>query len=119
MADKQKRLDGAMVATAAKLIPLLELLERIRPHMANDSVFTSRREKINAQMALAQKLLLTDKPKREAIVEAFKMLSEFVREESREVSKDEVKESTKRFVRLTLKAAPDLIRVAHTAGLFS
>ncbi|MCB2407316.1 hypothetical protein [Hymenobacter lucidus] len=116
---RRDKLNGTLVSTAARLLPLLELVERIRPHMDNDSVFTSRREKMNAQLAIIQEQLKSDRPRRETLVQAFKTLSEFVREESHEVSKDEVKESAKRFVLVALKTAPDLIRAAHTAGLFS
>ncbi|UOQ51870.1 hypothetical protein [Hymenobacter cellulosivorans] len=120
---KRDRLMNPLVATAAttatKLLPLVELVERIRPHMENDSVFTSRRDKLRAQLAIVQQELHADKPRHEAIAHSFKLLAEFVREESREVSKDEVKESAKRFVHVALKTAPELIRAAHTAGLFS
>ena len=116
---RRDKLNGTLVSTAARLLPLLELVERIRPHMDNDSVFTSRREKMNAQLAIIQEQLKSDRPRRETLVQAFKTLSDFVREESHEVSKDEVKESAKRFVLVALKTAPDLIRAAHTAGLFS
>jgi predicted RNase H-like nuclease len=118
-ASTRDRLSEHLAATAGKLLPLVELVERIRPHVENDSVFTSRREKIRAQLALVQQQLKADQPKHEALVLAFRALSEFVREEAREVSKDEVKESAKRLVLVTLKTAPDLIRAAHTAGLFS
>jgi hypothetical protein len=118
-AGKRDRLTGKLATTATRLLPLLELIERIRPHMENDSVFTSRREKINAQLAIVQQQLKADQPKREAIAQAFKTMGEFVLEESREVSKDEVKESAKRFVLVAIKTAPDLIRAAHTAGVFS
>lgn len=110
---------GTAATTATKLLPLVELVERIRPHMENDSVFTSRRDKLRAQLAIIQHELHADKPRHEAVAQSFKLLAEFVREESREVSRDEVKESAKRFVRVALKTAPELIRAAHTAGLFS
>lgn len=120
---KREKLSNTLVAgaatTATKLMPLLELVEKIRPHVENDSVFTSRREKMKAQLTLIQGQLKSERPRREAVVHAFQTLGEFVVEESREVSKDEVKESAKRFVLLALKTAPDLLRAAHTAGLFS
>ncbi|UOQ71103.1 hypothetical protein [Hymenobacter cellulosilyticus] len=122
-ARKRDRLMDPLVITAAttavKLQPLLELVERIRPHMEHDSVFTSRRDKLRAQLSIIQEQLHADQPRHEAVAHSFKLLAEFVREESREVSKDEVKESAKRFVLVALKTAPDLIRAAHTAGLFS
>ncbi|PJJ60602.1 hypothetical protein [Hymenobacter chitinivorans] len=120
---KRDRLLDPLVTTAAttatKLRPLVELVERVRPHLENDSVFTSRRDKLRAQLAVVHQELHAAKPRHEAIAQSFKLLAEFVRDESREVSKDEVKESAKRFVLVALKTAPDLIRAAHTAGLFS
>ncbi|MCB2377153.1 hypothetical protein LGH70_06140 [Hymenobacter sp. BT635] len=120
---RREKLSSTLVAgaatTATKLMPLLELVERIRPHLENDSVFSSRREKMKAQVLIIQGQLKADQPRREALTQAFKTLGEFVVEESREVSKDEVKESAKRLVLVALKTAPDLLRAAHTAGLFS
>jgi hypothetical protein len=117
--SKRDRLAGTIATTTIKLLPLLDLLDRIRPHVENESVFTSRREKIKAQMAIVHEQLHADQPKHEAIAQAFKSITEFVWEESREVSKDEVKESAKRFVLVAVKTAPELIRAAHTAGLFT
>ncbi|UYZ63968.1 hypothetical protein [Hymenobacter weizhouensis] len=98
-------------------MPLLELVERVRPHVENDSVFSSRRDKIRAQLRVVQEQLHADQPKRKAVAQAFKILSEFVREEAHDVTKDEVKESAKRFVVATLKNAPQLISAAQQAGL--
>lgn len=118
-ARRRDRLSDKVATTATRLLPLLELVEKIRPHVENDSVFTSRREKMKTQLALIQEQLRADQPRHKALAEAFRMLSEFVVEESKDVSKDEVKESTKRLVLAALKSAPDIIRAAHTAGLFS
>lgn len=117
--SKRDRLSGTIVSTATKLLPLLELIERIKPHVANDSVFSSRRDKIRAQLAIVQAQLHSDQPKRQAISHAFMLMAEFVQEESKEVSRDEVKESAKRFVLATLKNAPSIISAAHQSGLLS
>ncbi|MBX0290598.1 hypothetical protein K3G63_09130 [Hymenobacter sp. HSC-4F20] len=111
--------DKLLVSTATRLLPLLELLERIKPHVGNNTVFSSRREKIDAQIALVYEQLKSDQPKRQALTDAFKTLSDFVLEETHEISKDEVKESAKRFVLATLKNAPNLISAAKQAGLLS
>ncbi len=116
---KRDRLSGTVVSAATKLLPLVELVERIKPHVENDSVFSSRREKIRAQMAIVQEQLKSDRPKRQALAHAFKTMGDFVLEESKEVSKDEVKESTKRFVMATIKNAPSIISAAQQAGLLS
>ncbi|GAA3950473.1 hypothetical protein [Hymenobacter algoricola] len=122
-ARKRDRLEEILVSSAAstatRLLPLMELIERIRPHTANDSVFSSRREKINAQLTIVCEQLKAEKPKRQAIADAFKTMGEFVVEESREVSRDEVKESAKRFVLATIRHAPGLINAAHQARLLS
>ncbi|WP_139923728.1 hypothetical protein [Hymenobacter sp. DG01] len=113
------RRDKLLNSTATRLVPLVELLDRIRPHVGHSTVFSTRRHKIDAQIALAYELLRSDQPKRQALTEAFHNLSEFVLAETREVSKDEVKESAKRFVLATLKNAPNLIGAAKQAGLLS
>ncbi|UPL50088.1 hypothetical protein [Hymenobacter sublimis] len=111
--------DKLLLSAATRLVPLVELLDRIKPHVGQNTVFSTRRHKIDAQIALAYEQLRADQPKRQALTEAFKTLSEFVLEETREVSKDEVKESAKRFVLATLKNAPHLIGAAKQAGLLS
>ncbi len=116
---KRDKLADSTLATAHRLHPLLELVERIRPCVGHDSVFTSRREKIREQLALVQEQLRAEQPKHEALRDAFHLLSEFVREEAREITKDEVKESGKRFVAATLKNAPKLLSAARKAGLLS
>ncbi|MBT9391837.1 hypothetical protein KLP40_01570 [Hymenobacter sp. NST-14] len=116
---KRDKLADSVVLTTSRLRPLLELVERIRPHVGHDSVFSSRREKIREQLALVQAQLREERPRHEALREAFHTLSEFVREEAAEVTKDEVKESGKRFVAATLKNAPQLISAARKAGLLS
>ncbi|WP_019947598.1 hypothetical protein [Hymenobacter aerophilus] len=109
----------AALATGHRLRPLLELVERIRPHVGHHTVFSSRREKIREQLALVQQQLHSEQPKHKALREALHQLSEFVREEMHEVSRDEVKESGKRFVAATLKNAPQLLAAAKQAGLLS
>ncbi|QJX47429.1 hypothetical protein HMJ29_10965 [Hymenobacter taeanensis] len=116
---KRDKLAVKLVYTASKLQPLVELLDRIQPHLENDSIFSSRREKIKAQVAIVHAQLRSDRPRRQAVVEAFHTMSEFVREESREITRDEAKESAKRFVVATLKNAPSLISAASQAGLLS
>ncbi|NVO83295.1 hypothetical protein [Hymenobacter terrestris] len=116
---KRDHLADAALATSHRLRPLLELVERIRPHVGHDSVFSSRREKIREQLALVQQQLHAEQPRHQALREAFRQLSEFVGDEVRDVSRDEVKESGKRFVAATLKNAPQLLAAAKQAGLLS
>ncbi|OWP62693.1 hypothetical protein CDA63_13040 [Hymenobacter amundsenii] len=114
---KRDKLADSALSVANRLHPLLELVERIRPHVGHESVFSSRHDKIREQLALVHEQLRAEQPRHKAVREAFHALNEFVREEAREVSKDEVKESGKRFVAATLKNAPKLISAARKAGL--
>ncbi|WBA40390.1 hypothetical protein [Hymenobacter canadensis] len=116
---RRRRLEGTVVATATKLLPLLELLDAIKPHAASESVFRTRRRKINAQLALAYAQLRQERPKRETLVLAFQTIGELVREEAHDISKDELKEAAREFVLATLKNAPAIINAAHQAKLLS
>jgi hypothetical protein len=113
------RLEGAVVSTATKLRPLFELLESIQPLVANDSIFHTKRLKINAQMTRVYAELKADKPKRKALLDAFKTMGDLVVEETRDISKDELKQAAKEVVLATLKNAPSLISAAHQAQLLS
>ena len=116
---KRHRLDGVMVSTATKLLPLVRLLETIQPVVSNDSVFHTRRLKINAQIALVYEQLKEEKPKRKALTSAFKTMGELVLEETRDISKDELKQAAKEVVLATIKNAPAIINAAHQARLLS
>ena len=119
LAGRRHRLSSAVVATASKLLPLVQLLESIQPHLANESVFRTRRKKINAQITLAYAELKAEKPKRKALLRAFKTMGDLVIEETRDISKDELKQAAKEVVLATLKNAPGLISAAHQARLLS
>ncbi|QDA58961.1 hypothetical protein [Hymenobacter jejuensis] len=117
--SRRERLSGAAVATASKLLPLVKLLDAIQPHVAHESVFRTRRKKIQAHLALVYTELHSERPKREALTHAFQTLADLVREESRDISKDELKQAAKEVVLATLKNAPALINAAHQARLLS
>jgi hypothetical protein len=116
---RRQRLSGAVISTATKLLPLVELLETIQPHVANESVFRTRRKKINAQLVLVYAQLKEERPKRQALTHAFKVLGDLVLEETRDISQDELKQAAKEVVLATLKNAPALISAAHQARLLS
>ena len=59
---RRHRLSGAVITTATKLLPLVELLESIQPHVVNESVFRTRHRKINAQISLAYAQLEPNSP---------------------------------------------------------
>ncbi|UOQ65455.1 hypothetical protein [Hymenobacter volaticus] len=118
-AGKHQRLNGAILSTATKLLPLVKLLETIQPVVANDSVFHTRRLKINAQIALIYEQLKEERPKRKALSSAFKTMGDLVLEETRDISKDELKQAAKEVVLATIKNAPAIISAAHQAKLLS
>jgi hypothetical protein len=116
---RSHRLNEAAVATATKLLPLVRLLETIQPQVANDSIFHTKRVKIQEEMTRAYGELLAEKPRHKALLHAFKTLSELVREEAHDLSKDELKQAARELVLATLKNAPQLISAAHQAQLLA
>lgn len=113
------RRNEVAVTTATKLLPLLRLLETLQPLVANDSVFHTKRVKIQEEMTRAYGELLAEKPRHKALLHAFRTLAELVREEAHDLSKDELKQAAKEVVLATLKNAPGLISAAHNAQLLA
>ena len=116
---RHPRLNEAAVATAAKLLPLVKLLEAMQPLVANDSVFHLRRLKMKEEMARAYAELRAEKPRRRALLHVFKIMTELVAEETRDISKDELKQAAREVALATLRHAPQLISAAHNARLLS
>jgi hypothetical protein len=87
--------------------------------VANESVFRTRRKKIQAHLAVVRAELHAPRPKRQVLTHAFQALTELVREEAHDISKNEVKQAAKEVVLATLQHAPALINVAHQARLLS
>jgi hypothetical protein len=119
--DKARRpsLTGAVATTATKLLPLVALLDSIQPSVSKESVFRIRRKKIKQHFTLVYAELLAERPRREALVHAFQALAELVQEETRDISKDELKHAAKEVVLATLQNAPALINIAHQARLLT
>jgi hypothetical protein len=119
MPSYQLRLDTAMVSTATKLLPLLALLDTVQTQVASESVFHARRKKIQMHLAVAYAELRTERPRRLALAHTFQVLSDLVREETQDISPDELKQAAKEVVLATLKNAPALVNVAHQARLLA
>ncbi|MBD2767979.1 hypothetical protein IC235_08745 [Hymenobacter sp. BT664] len=117
--SQRHRLSGAVATAAIKLLPLMTLLESIRPQVANESVFRTRRKKIRAHFDLVYEELQVERPRHQALAHAFQALAELVREETRDISRDELKQAAKEVVLATLKNAPALLNAAHQARLLS
>jgi hypothetical protein len=117
--SRRQRLGGAVAATATKLLPLVALLDTIQPQVANESVFRTRRKKIRAHFDVVYAELQAERPRHKALAHTFQALTDLVREETRDISKDELKQAAKEVVLATLKNAPALINAAHQARLLA
>lgn len=117
--SRRQRLNGAVVSGAAKLLPLVALLDKLQPQLAQESVFHLRRKKLQQHLAAARAELRTERPRREALTQAFQTLTELVQEEIRDIHRDEVKQAAREVALATLMNAPALINAAHQARLLS
>ncbi|MDO7875288.1 hypothetical protein Q5H93_11135 [Hymenobacter sp. ASUV-10] len=102
---------------ATKLLPLVKLLDAIQPQVGAESVFRTRRKKIRAHWDEVYAELRQERPSRQALAHAFQALTELVRDEVHDVSKDEVKQAAKELALATLKNAPALLNAARQARL--
>ena len=116
---RRDRLGGAVALTATKLLPLVALVEAIQPQVTQESVFRTRRKKIRQHWDLAYQELLAERPRHQVLAHAFQTLADLVREETRDINKDELKQAAKEVVLATLKNAPALISAAHQARLLA
>ena len=119
LSGRRPSLTGAVATTATKLLPLVALLDSIQPSVAKESVFRIRRRKIKQHFTEVYAELHAARPRREALVHAFQALAELVQEETRDISKDELKQAAKEVVLATLQNAPALINIAHQARLLA
>ena len=117
--SRRQRLGGAVAATATKLLPLVALLDAIQPQVANESVFRTRRKKIRAHFDVVYAELQAERPRHKALAHTFQALTDLVREETRDISKDEIKQAAKEVALATLKNAPALLNAAHQARLLA
>ena len=117
--SRRQRLGGAVAATATKLLPLVALLDAIQPQVANESVFRTRRKKIRAHFDVVYAELQAERPRHKALAHTFQALTDLVREETRDISKDELKQAAKEVALATLKNAPALLNAAHQARLLA
>ena len=116
---RRPSITGAVATTATKLLPLVALLDSIQPSVSKESVFRIRRKKIKQHFTEVYAELHAERPRREALVHAFQALAELVLEETRDISKDELKQAAKEVVLATLQNAPGLLNIAHQARLLA
>ncbi|MDO7885056.1 hypothetical protein [Hymenobacter cheonanensis] len=108
-----------MAVTATKLLPLLAVLDAVQSQVNKESVFHTRRCKIQVHLAIAYAELQAERPRRQALRHTFHTLAELVKEETRDISPDELKQAAKEVALATLRHAPALISVAHQARLLT
>lgn len=118
-ARRHERLTEAVATTATRLLPLIALLDAIQPQVGQESVFRARRKKIKQHWLLVYAELHTERPRRQALTHAFQALADLVLEETKDISKDELKQAAKEVALATLKNAPALINAAHQARLLA
>lgn len=116
---RRPSLTGAVATTATKLLPLVALLDSIQPSVSKESVFRIRRKKIKQHFTEIYTELHAERPRHEALTHAFQALAGLVLEETRDISKDELKQAAKEVVLATLQNAPALINIAHQARLLA
>ena len=116
---RHERLTEAVATTATRLLPLIALLDAIQPQVAQESVFRARRKKIKQHWLLVYEELHAERPRRQALTHAFQALADLVLEETKDISKDELKQAAKEVALATLKNAPALINAAHQARLLA
>ena len=116
---RRPSLTGTVATTATKLLPLVALLDSIQPSVSKESVFRIRRRKIKQHFVEIYAELHAERPRREALVRAFQALAGLVQEETRDISKDELKQAAREVVLATLQNAPALINIAHQARLLA
>ena len=116
---RRPSLTGAVATTATRLLPLVALLDSIQPSVAKESVFRIRRKKIKQHFTDIYAELHAERPRHEALVHAFQALAALVQEETRDISKDELKQAAMEVVLATLQNAPALFNIAHQARLLA
>ena len=112
-------LTGAVTTTAIRLLPLVALLDSIQPSVSKESVFRIRRKKIKQHFAKLYAELHAARSRHEALAHAFQAMAELVLDETRDISKDELKQAAKEVVLATLQNAPALLSIAHKVRLLT
>lgn len=118
-ARPRERLTDAVATTATRLLPLIALLDAIQPQVTQESVFRTKRKKIKQHWLAVYEELHAEHPRRQALTHAFQALADLVLEETKDISKDELKQAAKEVALATLKNAPALINAAHQARLLA
>lgn len=110
---RRQRLDGVVISTATQLLPLVALLDALQPQLAQESVFRVRRKKLRAHWAIAYAELQAEHPRHRVLAHAFQVLTELVRDETRDISPEEWRQAAKELALATLKNAPALLSAAQ------
>lgn len=87
----------------------MALLEAIQPQLNQESVFRTRRKKIKQHWLAVYEELHAERPRRQALTHAFQALADLVLEETKDISKDELRQAAKEVALATLKNAHKMI----------
>ncbi|QKG55744.1 hypothetical protein GKZ68_03260 [Hymenobacter sp. BRD128] len=117
--QRRQRLDGAVVESAARLLPLVVLLDTLQAPPIQESVFRTRRKKVRAHWDAAYAALQAEHPRHRALAHALQGLADLLRDEARDISPKEWQRAARELALATLKNAPGLISVAQQARLLA
>ncbi|MBO2032496.1 hypothetical protein J4D99_13955 [Siccationidurans ginsengisoli] len=117
--QRRRRLDGAVVESAARLMPLVALLDALQAPPAQESVFRTRRKKLRAHWDAAYAELQAVHPRHRALAHALQSVADMLRDEARDISPEEWQRAARELALATLKNAPGLISVAQQARLLA
>ncbi|RZK87851.1 MAG: hypothetical protein EOO62_38560 [Hymenobacter sp.] len=95
------------------------MLDAVQTQANTESVFRTRRRKIQTHLAIAYAELRAERPRHQTLSYTFHTLAELVKEETHDISHDELKQAAKELALATLRHAPALISVAHQARLLA
>lgn len=118
--QRRQRLDGAVVESAARLLPLVALLAALQAPPTQESVFRTWRKKLRAHWDTAYAALQAAPhgsvgAGHRALAHALQTLADLLRDEARDISPEEWQQAAKELALATLKNAPGLISAVQQA----
>jgi hypothetical protein len=116
---RRQRLDGAVVESTARLLPLIALLDALQAPPTQESIFRTWRKKLRAHWDDAYAELQAGHSRHRALASALQTFADLLREEARDISPEEWQRAARELALATLKNAPGLISAAQQARLLA
>jgi hypothetical protein len=118
--QRRQRLNGAVVESAVRVLPLVALLATLQAPPTQESVFRTWRKKLRAHWDTVYATLQAAPhgpagPNHHALAHALQTLAELLRDEARDISPEEWQRAARELALATLKNAPGLISVVQQA----